>query len=399
MNATGNYITQNLDKLEPAVKNILKEMECEVLMLCRFGSHLYGTDTPDSDTDYKGVFMPTSEMVLMGEIPKSINNNVKKPEGQKNTSEDIDYELYSLHYIIELACKGDTAALDMLHVNKENLLVSSDIWDSIIEQRSMFYTKDLTSFVEYARKQAAKYGIKGSRLNAAKEFIAMLSNESDHTKRVREIWDSLPVNEHAFFIEENANGIRQYQICGKIIQESVTFQYAQGIVLNYYQQYGKRAEQAAKNEGIDWKAVSHALRAAYQLKEIYKDGTITFPLKKAEFVKQVKLGKLDFLTQVQPKLENLISALELYVKRSTLPNSVDTEHWRWFVRREVLNYVARTKATLTLKELNRAVAFAEKHGEGEYKAVTITHRYEQVGTSYKVSTDNHEEDITEIESW
>jgi len=34
-------------------------MKCIVEMV--FGSHLYGTDTPESDKDYKGVFMPARD--------------------------------------------------------------------------------------------------------------------------------------------------------------------------------------------------------------------------------------------------------------------------------------------------------------------------------------------------
>ena len=35
-----------------------------------FGSHLYGTNTPQSDKDFKGVFMPTNEQIYLGKIPK-----------------------------------------------------------------------------------------------------------------------------------------------------------------------------------------------------------------------------------------------------------------------------------------------------------------------------------------
>ena len=79
MNGINNFIPQNLIKLEPAVRDIMNDVEPEIIMLCRFGSHLYGTDTPTSDTDYKGIFIPTKHMILMGNIPKSINNNQRKP--------------------------------------------------------------------------------------------------------------------------------------------------------------------------------------------------------------------------------------------------------------------------------------------------------------------------------
>ena len=102
----------------------------KVLCLVRFGSHLYGTNTEDSDTDYKGIFMPSKRMIYLNRIPKSISANSKSSScGDKNTKEDIDCELYSLHYFIELACKGETVALDMIHVNKQNLIESSSVFD------------------------------------------------------------------------------------------------------------------------------------------------------------------------------------------------------------------------------------------------------------------------------
>ena len=68
-----------------------------------FGSHLYGTDTPESDKDFKGIFMPSKKEIFLGKIPKSISESTKKGSESKNTAEDIDTEIYSLQYFIELA--------------------------------------------------------------------------------------------------------------------------------------------------------------------------------------------------------------------------------------------------------------------------------------------------------
>lgn len=141
-----------------------------------FGSHLYGMDTPASDKDYKGVFMPTKEQIFLGNIPKSYNETTKHGN-EKNTSEDIDTEIYSLHYFIKLACEGQTVALDMLHAPKNMILETSYIWKEIVESREKFYTKNLRAFVSYARKQASKYGIKGSRLSTVKNVLEILKEE------------------------------------------------------------------------------------------------------------------------------------------------------------------------------------------------------------------------------
>ena len=88
--------------------------------------------------------------------------------------------------------------------------------------------------------------------------------------------------------------MRQYQVCGKSFQESTTIGYVIPIIEKFYHDFGRRARLAAENKEIDWKAVSHALRAAYQTREILTENTITFPLRTADFLIEVKQGKLDY---------------------------------------------------------------------------------------------------------
>jgi len=188
--------------------------ELNMIVRMHFGSFLYGTNTPESDQDYKGIFIPSKREVLLGHIPKSYNVSRKKAEGEKNTSDDVDIEIYSLHYFIKLACEGQTVALDMLHAPSSMIQESSYIWDYIVTNREKFYTKNLKAFVGYARRQSAKYCCKGSRLNALKEVIGFLEKNSD--KILSDLWDTLPTGEHVYMIGKSPNGLEQYQVCGKI---------------------------------------------------------------------------------------------------------------------------------------------------------------------------------------
>jgi len=299
------------------------------IVLMKFGSHLYGTDTPSSDTDYKGIFMPSKEQIYLGKIPKSIHSDTKRGEG-KNTKDDVDTEMFSLHYFIDLACEGQTVALDMLHAPENMLLETSEIWQIIVANRSKFYTKNLHAFVGYARRQAAKYGIKGSRLNSAKTMLGLL-NSRDSEDRLHLLWSEIKEDDYIHFLGENKNGVEQIDVCGRTLQETHKVGYAVAVLENFVDRYGARAEQAASNQGIDWKAVSHAIRAAFQVREILTEGKITFPLKEAEYIKTVKAGKLDYLTEVAPKLETMIAEVEKLSKSSTLPEKVDKTYWDAFV--------------------------------------------------------------------
>ena len=103
------------------------------------------------------------------------------------------------------------------------------------------------------------------------------------------------------------------------------------ILEKFYDDYGHRAKLAAENKNIDWKAISHALRAAIQTKEIITKGTITFPLKDAPFLMQVKAGKLDYTDEVAPVLESLMDEVETMVSQSNLPEKVDIDYWDRFI--------------------------------------------------------------------
>lgn len=317
--------------------------DLNIIVKMKFGSHLYGTSTPESDLDFKGIFMPSAAQVCLGQIPKSVNHTTKNmtAEGVKNSADDIDTEIYSLHYFIKLALEGQTVAIDMLHAPSEMLEASSDVWDEIVQCREKFYTKNLKAFIGYARRQASKYGIKGSRLNTAKMVVEYLEGFCRDDK-LSSVWGGLPKGDHIHFLGENPNGIQQYQVCGKILQETQAIGYTADILKRFYKEYGKRAELAAQNKGVDWKAVSHALRAAYQVRELLIDRTITFPLKEAQTVLSVKQGRLDYRTEAAPLLEKIMDEVETLSKESDFPSKPDVKFWHRFLIDKTREHVLRS---------------------------------------------------------
>ncbi len=137
----------------------------------KFGSHLYGLNTPNSDVDYKGIFMPMLEELLLGSYPKTIVTSTG-PEHAKNSADDVDTEVISLPAFIKHACQGETFAIDMLHCVRP--VFATPIWDELVANRTKFYSKNLKAFVGYVKQQAAKYGVKGSRLSDIKGAIDSL---------------------------------------------------------------------------------------------------------------------------------------------------------------------------------------------------------------------------------
>lgn len=320
-------------------------LDLNFIVFMEFGSKLYGTDTPESDTDFKGIYLPTKEQIVLNRIPKAVSYKSKTDKkDEKNTKTDIDCQVFSLHYFLELAKKGETAALDMLHASDEWPIYSSDIWVEIRKRRSMFYSKNLKSFVSYARKQAAKYGLKGSRIDAAESVVNFMRAEifavNEHRGqgndvRLANVWTELPEGEHIHKIGEpkdwvscsrgEAPPLRMYQVCGKKFQETAKLSYIVPILELFLESYGKRARLAQENKGVDWKAMSHAIRAATQVSSILSKRDIIFPLSNADFLRKVKLGQYDFARIVLPLLEKYMEVCEVATATSTLPEEVDQE--------------------------------------------------------------------------
>jgi len=297
----------------------------------RFGSHLYGTNTPESDTDHNGVFLPAWDEALLLRTPKSESRHTGD-DISKNSAGDVDWEMYSLHYFIELACQGQTVALDMMHAPQEKCVLWSDVWGDLVANRTRFYTRNLDAFVGYARKQAAKYGVKGSRLADA-ERVRTYLRRFDADLRLAEVWDALPQGEHTRPAEDDPHGQRQFEVCGRKFGERAKVGNALAMLDHFIGAYGERARLAAENKGIDWKAVSHALRAAYQVRELLTAGTITFPRPEAEHLVAVKMGMRDYLSEVGPELEGLMDEVGALSEASDLPEKADRGWWRaWLLQ-------------------------------------------------------------------
>jgi len=292
-----------------------------------FGSHLYGLDTPESDKDFKGVYLPDINDILLLKVQNSISTSTGN-DRSKNTKDDVDTEIFSLQYFMNMLAQGQTIALDMVHAPDWAIEVSSEIWMHIVSCKHKFYTKNMTAFISYCRKQANKYGIKGSRLDEAikvEMFLSLRPNDM----RLSSIWNHLPDGEHIHKLppsDTDMSNRRIYQVVGKQFLEHARLSEVRGSLQQFIANAGDRAAKARMNRGIDWKAVSHAVRAADQMKQLFTEGTITFPLKRAEYIKSVKMGRLDYTRLVAPDLERTMDEVEELASVSGLPDTVD---YKW----------------------------------------------------------------------
>jgi hypothetical protein len=305
----------------------------------KFGSHLYGTDTPESDLDYKLVHIPDASDILLQRVKGSICNKRPKGEGEKNVAGEVDEESYSLQRYFELLMPGQTVAIDMLFAPQPEH--TSIVWINIKANKHKLLTKKSAAFVGYCRQQANKYGIKGSRVAAAREATRFFWEQlvlHGTTAKITEIANLLPslVGEHTHLVQlpQSSDGSLGwfFDCCNRKVGFTSTIKQAHEIYSRIFENYGDRARQAEGNEGVDWKALSHAVRVGQEAIELLETGNITFPLKNAVHILDIKKGRINY-DEVANEIEELLGAVESASEKSSLPAEADQSWIDEFVLR------------------------------------------------------------------
>jgi sulfur transfer complex TusBCD TusB component (DsrH family) len=310
----------------------------------KFGSHLYGTNTPESDMDFKAIYLPTAREIVLGTYKDTIATSRPKRLNERNTKDDVDIDVYSLDRFLSLLTEGQTVALDMLfapdrnHVNMtaQGSIILLEIWRNL----DKLLTRNVNTFVEYARQQAAKYGIKGSRLDSLKRVTAFLDTLPLHDKLslhedkiyafVKECEQVLslekaPLVETILLPSNNKTVmIPHLRVNGRACPFHANVKYAKQIYEKILEEYGGRAHKAHLSGGKDWKALSHAVRVNHEALELLTTGKITFPRPERELLLKIKTEKMPY-EEVAEIIEQGLVDLTVAHEKSTLRDEPDRE--------------------------------------------------------------------------
>lgn len=310
----------------------------------KFGSHLYGTNNEKSDLDFKGIYLPSAKEIVLGNYKKTISTCRPKKEFERNNKDDIDIEIFSLDRFLELLLDGQTVALDMLfapeelytHYTEEGLAIIRKIYDN----KEKLLNKNVNAFLGYARMQAARYGIKGSRMDALERTVKLL--------------DTLPQNEKLWFYAEDLQGLvdeckefvslekaplveitflpgpnkvdmmPHLHVCGRKVPFQATVKFARDLYGKILNGYGLRAHKSHLSGGRDYKALSHAVRVNAEAKELLSTGHITFPRPERELLRAIKEERVPF-EQVAELIERGLAEVVEISERSSLRDVPDRQ--------------------------------------------------------------------------
>jgi predicted nucleotidyltransferase len=130
------------------------EIENRTIFLAKTGSQAYGLSTPESDTDYKGVFVATPnyfygfktiEQKDSGWSDLNDPSSGKFPELIPGEDEKLDCTIYEVRKYIKLALNNNPNILEMLWQPEHTIIFLSNHFQPLLENRDIFLSKKKSS--------------------------------------------------------------------------------------------------------------------------------------------------------------------------------------------------------------------------------------------------------------
>jgi predicted nucleotidyltransferase len=140
----------------------LKWLEERTIILAPTGSYAYGTNTENSDKDYKGVCIPPIEYYLGLDSFNEYNNSGGK--NFRNTKDDVDVTILHINKFVKDAMQGVPNNIELLFLRPEDYLKVTSLGQILIDNRHLFLSKHMEKkFSGYAYSQIQK--LKNKKIN------------------------------------------------------------------------------------------------------------------------------------------------------------------------------------------------------------------------------------------
>ena len=317
----------------------------KMIFKCIAGSNLYGTNTPQSDIDERGVFIPDYRYFL------GFMNRIEQFEDKNN-----DITFFELRKFLHLACENNPNIVELLFVPSTKMYVCTPEWEEILDHRKYFVSKKSKfTFTGYAHSQFNRiklhrrwllhpptkkperkdFGLTESSRNLSKDqigaFNVLLALKLENIKEFHPLKEQIELMNETYDFKALCQQFRDIE--PKALQEiiPITDEFIDIIQRennyavherewNQYQNWKKnRNPERAKLEekyGHDTKFTMHCFRLISEGKELLESGIITFPRPDADFLLEVKNGKYKYeeLEDILFNIDNIFN--ELYEKSS-----------------------------------------------------------------------------------
>lgn len=285
-----------------------EEAEKLAILKCISGSHAYGTNTFDSDIDYRGIFIAPPQYLMGVQTVEEVNCT------------ESDAVLHELRKFFHLAVNCNPNIIELLFVDNVHIEYSHRLYDKIREKRDLF----LSTKVRHTYT-----GFLHSQMNRIRNHRSYVTNPPAHKPLRSEF--GLP--ETSEVPQENRNALVSLpdKFINKELKDVVLKEKAYNKALQHWNSYkeweAKRnplRKELEKKYEYDSKFALHVVRLANCCREILTTGTLTVYRPERDFLKAIRNGVWTY-----EQLENYVSSLDSEMaeleKTSPLPKFPDRE--------------------------------------------------------------------------
>lgn len=290
-----------------------------IILLALGGSRAYGTNLPTSDTDIRGIALPTKKMVdgIDGDFEQASNS-------------DTDTVIYSLIKMVKLLLSCNPNCIEILGDRPEDYLLISDEGQKILDIKNAFLSKRaINSFGGYA---TAQY----NRLEHG-----LLGNGENDDKKVKMMKHSLDCMMAAFNEEhKNCGTIAEIKECNGVLRLTGSFdsnvddvECLLKQIRSINDEYGNiNKRNTKKTDAKLAKYMMHLIRLYLMGIDLNAEGKIvTYREKEHDLLMSIRNG--DYMTEdgfhVIPEFYDLLQDIQskyIYsVKNTVLPDAPDKE--------------------------------------------------------------------------
>jgi len=309
----------------------MKEQELalkNLILKVRVGSHLYGTDTPESDEDFVGIFVPNAEYLLGLKRIEEVDLGVKsKDAAGKNTKDAIDFKAHPLENFASLALQNNPNILEILFVDPANVVFANDIGYQLLNLRHEFLsTRIKHRFLGYAFSQKHKMVIKLENYEKLVEAVEYL----DHCTDKQFLLD---IEHHPIFVRK-----KDHVTVGDMnMPITVTTKKAKKLLGDRLAKFGSRQELVSKY-GYDVKFAMNLIRLLKEGQELLSTGDLKFPLQCGDLLKDIRYGKYS-MNAVLSLADVIEKEVEGLYETTKLPHSPNRELVEKFVIETHRSYI------------------------------------------------------------
>lgn len=309
--------------LEKFKKNNPKK---SLIVLFKAGSHFFDLNGPNSDTDYRGIYLDNYQDSF--EAPKKVYQVDYKTKigGGKNTSNDVDFTVFSLSSFLSLLKSGDFNMMEILYTPKNKIIYKTDLFDELVSIREKILVNDISAFLGFIKKEYKRYGVNIYHYKIQKDFLEFLKKWNNND-RLESHWEEIirygMNSEGIRFTSTKINNsdkskeIPSIVIAERLYQSTTSIKHIVEAIEAVLNKYGHRQKNMAES-GLEYKGLYHAMRLIYEANDLYDLGQLKFPFSKERLtlLRNIKNGNIekDYLFELIDSEINALYKKECSVK-------------------------------------------------------------------------------------